>query len=242
MKAPDFSKVKGIIFDYGGTLDTRGDHWSHVIWNGYQQAGVLVEYDAFRDAYIYGERELARTLHILPQHNFRDLLLIKMQIELQYLADCQFINPQEIQPKAKAIADFCYQAARDCINEAKPVLEELYKKYPMVLVSNFYGNVQTVLKDFGIDQYFQKIIESAVVGIRKPDPRIFELGVQALGMESEHVLVVGDSYKKDIEPAMSIGCQTIWIKGRGWTAAEEAVIHPATITAISQVLDFLAGT
>ena len=29
--------IKGIIFDYGGTLDTRGDHWSEVLWQGYEQ-------------------------------------------------------------------------------------------------------------------------------------------------------------------------------------------------------------
>ncbi|MCM1006195.1 MAG: HAD family hydrolase [Prevotella sp.] len=241
METLDFAKVKGIIFDYGGTLDTRGNHWSHVIWNAYQRAGVLVENEAFRDAYVYGERELARTLRILPHHDFHDLLLIKMQIELQYLADGQFINPEEIQPKAKEIADLCYQAARDCIEEAKPVLKQLSKKYPLVLVSNFYGNVQTVLKDFGIDIYFQKVIESAVVGIRKPDPRIFELGVQALGLKPEDVLVVGDSYKKDIAPSMSLGCQTIWIKGRGWTAEEDAILHPAIITSISHVLNLLDG-
>lgn len=204
----NLSQVKGIIFDYGGTLDTRGDHWSHVIWDAYQRAGVMVEYEAFRDAYIYGERELARTLHILPHHDFHDLLLIKMQIELQYLADGQFINPQEIAPKSKAIASLCYQAAADCIAEAKPVLARLQKTYPLVLVSNFYGNVETVLKDFGIDIYFDKVIESAVVGVRKPDPRIFSLGVQALGLKPEHVLVIGDSYKKDILPAISLGCQT----------------------------------
>ncbi len=47
-----------------------------------------------------------------------------------------------------------------------PVLKELSEKYPLVLVSNFYGNVETVLKDFGIDTYFKEIIESAVVGVR----------------------------------------------------------------------------
>ena len=66
----------------------------------------------------------------------------------------------------------------------------------MVLVSNFYGNVQAVLADFNLLQYFESIIESAVVGVRKPDPQIFRLGVDALGMKPEEVLVVGDSYKK----------------------------------------------
>ncbi|MDE5675782.1 MAG: hypothetical protein K2I44_10640 [Muribaculaceae bacterium] len=36
----DISRIKGIIFDYGGTLDTGGDHWSEVIWKAWQEAGV----------------------------------------------------------------------------------------------------------------------------------------------------------------------------------------------------------
>ena len=37
--------VKGIIFDYGGTLDTRGDHWSEVLWKGYEHFGIGVNAD-----------------------------------------------------------------------------------------------------------------------------------------------------------------------------------------------------
>ena len=37
--------VKGIIFDYGGTLDTRGDHWSEVLWKGYERFGIGVNAD-----------------------------------------------------------------------------------------------------------------------------------------------------------------------------------------------------
>ena len=54
--------IKGIIFDYGGTLDTRGDHWSEVLWQGYEhfgigvaddeevEPGVSIHKQAFRDA------------------------------------------------------------------------------------------------------------------------------------------------------------------------------------------------
>ena len=41
MASIDFNKVKGIIFDYGGTLDTGGDHWSEVIWDAWQKAGIV---------------------------------------------------------------------------------------------------------------------------------------------------------------------------------------------------------
>lgn len=235
----DKSRIKGIIFDYGGTLDTGGDHWSEVIWSAYQKAGVMVDKAEFREAYVYAERELARTRHILPEHDFGDLLLIKMRIELQWLAGQGVFAAAEVEDKAKEIAGICYDSAKAKVEEAKPVLEALRNKYPLVLVSNFYGNVETVLKDFGLDRYFPKVIESAVVGVRKPDPKIFELGVEALKLKPEETVVVGDSLRKDIEPAEKIGCQAIWIKGKGWTAEEDAQTHPNIIGKIEDLEQIL---
>lgn len=229
--------IKGIIFDYGGTIDSRGVHWSEIIWDGYLSAGVGVDKASFRDAYVYAERELARTRHILPHHNFHDLLLIKMEIELKRLAEGGFVKSDAARLYAAPIADYCYDAARNSIEEARPTLEALYRSYPMVLVSNFYGNVESVLEDFGLRHYFRSVIESAVVGVRKPDPRIFSLGVEALGLAPAEVLVVGDSYKKDIVPAQSIGCRVAWLKGKGWTDEEDAVMHPSIIKKLSDLLD-----
>lgn len=237
----DVSKIKGIIFDYGGTLDTGGDHWSEVIWNAWQQAGVATDKEEFRVAYVYAERELARTLHILPHHNFHDLLDIKIQIELQKLAEDGHFPPAQIEDMAKKIAQICYDSAKASVEKAKPVLEALSKRYPMVLVSNFYGNVETVLKDFGIESYFKKVIESAVVGVRKPDPKIFTLGVEALDLKPEEVLVIGDSYAKDIVPAEKAGCQAIWLKGKGWTQEEDDTLHPNIVTSLDEALGFLEG-
>lgn len=208
--------IKGIIFDYGGTLDTGGDHWSHVIRDGWNKAGVAANDALFREAYVYGERELERVEHILPHHDFSDVLYIKMQIELGYLAQTGNFPPGMVDVKAREIADYCYSIARDNVSKSKTVLEELAKSYPLVLVSNFYGNIETVLKDFGILDCFKKVIESAKVGVRKPDPAIFELGVKALGLKPEEVLVVGDSIKNDMNPAKKLGCQTLLLEGKGW--------------------------
>ena len=81
----------------------------------------------------------------------------------------------------------------------------------MVLVTNFYGNMNTVLAEFGIDHLFKDVIESAVVGVRKPDPAIFRLGVDALGLTPAETVMIGDSPDKDIIPAQSIGCKTVWL-------------------------------
>lgn len=230
-------RIKGIIFDYGGTIDSRGVHWSEVIWDGYRHAGIPVGKDAFRDAYVYAERELARTRHILPHHNFLDLLRIKMQIELSQLPEAIEASGRDAATLAEEVAQYCYRAARECVEEARPTLDALYARFPMVLVSNFYGNVEAVLDDFDLRRYFRAIVESAVVGVRKPDPAIFRLGVDALGLPPEQVLVIGDSLRKDILPAESLGCRTAWLKGKGWTADEDAASHPSEIKKLADVLD-----
>ena len=229
--------IKGIIFDYGGTLDSRGVHWSEVLWQGYQQAGVPIDKETFRTAYVEGERALARERIILPQDNFHTLLRKKVAIEISYL-------PQQPDEATRLkwvdeIAAYCDNAARSCIDEARPMLEQLNERYPMMLVSNFYGNIDEVLRAYGIRHLFKGIIESAVVGVRKPNPTLFRLGVDALELKPEEVLVVGDSLRKDIAPAEQLGCQVLWLKGKGWTDEEDRQTHPNTITRITQVLNEL---
>lgn len=228
-------QIKGIIFDYGGTIDSHGDHWSEVIWDAYRAAGADVTKEDFREAYVYAERELARVRHILPHHTFLDLLNIKMDIETRRLVDNGLMDADEARCLAPDIARRCYEAARTSVEEARPVLAALAARYPMVLVSNFYGNVEAVLSDFGLRGYFRDIIESAVVGVRKPDPAIFGLGVEALGLKPEEVLVVGDSLRKDILPARSLGCQTAWLKGKGWTPEVDAATDPSMIKSLDEV-------
>ena len=229
--------IKGLIFDYGGTLDSRGVHWSEVLWQGYCQAGVPIDKETFRSAYVEGERALAREHIILPQDDFLSLLRKKVALEISYLP----IQPDEATKSLwiDGVSTYCDDAARTCINEALPMLEQLHEHYPMMLVSNFYGNIDEVLRSYGIRHLFKGIIESAVVGIRKPNPTLFKLGVDALELEPSEVLVVGDSLRKDIEPAEQLGCHVLWLKGKGWTEEEDQQTHPHTITRITQVMDWL---
>ena len=173
----------------------------------------------------------------MPQDDFHTLLLKKVEVEISYLPD----KPDaEVQDRwIKEIATYCDDAARECIEEARTILEQLHERYPMMLVSNFYGNIDEVLRSYGIRHLFKGIIESAVVGVRKPNPTLFKLGVDALELEPDEVLVVGDSLRKDIIPAEHLGCHALWLKGKGWTEEEDLQTHPNTITSITQVTDWV---
>ena len=220
----DISKIKGIIFDYGGTIDSNGKHWGEVLWEAYVDNEVPVSKEQFREAYVYAERYLATHLVIEAEDTFFILLRKTIDLQVDYLINKGFL-PENDKTKgySLAISTQCYTFVRGLIEKEKPLLGILKSRYPMVLVSNFYGNVQSVLSDFELLDYFDDIIESAVVGVRKPDPAIFGLGVQSLDIPASSVVIIGDSYTKDIVPARSLGCHTIWFKGMGWEEdAEDA--------------------
>lgn len=273
--------IKGIIFDYGGTLDTRGDHWSEVLWQGYEhfgigvaddeevEPGVSISKQAFRDAYVYGERALAVNPIVTPDFHFEDILREKLILELNFLAGKELLetgkddaekqaklgndsdasseslflslSDSEIHQISVDMAHYINAKTLDLLHENKQVLEHLKEAgYPMVLVSNFYGNINQVLKDAEIDGYFKDVIESAVVGVRKPNPAIFALGVCALDLPASQVLVVGDTYGKDIIPAHKLGCHTLWIKGLQWEEKQvDESIPDGIIRKLSEMEEFL---
>lgn len=227
--------TKGLIFDYGGTLDTCGCHWGMVLWHAYERNAVPVSEELFRKAYVYGERTLATNRIIMPSSTFRDTLSEKIHLQLEWLEDNGGL--MNAQAYHGAILDNAYSLAKNTTEESVRVLRILAQSHPIVLVSNFYGNIQTVLREFSFDGIFKAVIESAVVGIRKPDARIFSLGVERLALSPEDVTVVGDSYTKDIVPAHSIGCSTVWIRGEGWT--EEKIENPVADEIISNLTELI---
>ena len=212
--------IKGIIFDYGGTLDTNSRHWSEVLWSKYEEYHVPVGKADFREAYVYGERTLARIPLVKPEDNFHDVLCIKTKLQMECLIEQGKLEQTDAMEYAVKIADSCYQYVLSVLEKTRPVVQSLSRKYKLVLVSNFYGNIRSVLKDFELDDFFSDVIESSVVGVRKPDPAIYRLGVEVLKLPAENVLVVGDSFSKDMVPAKTVGCKVAWLKGEGWENEE----------------------
>jgi putative hydrolase of the HAD superfamily len=232
--------IKGIIFDYGGTIDSNGKHWAEILWDAYVDNQVPVTKDDFREAYVYGERYLATHPVIQPSDTFQTVLLAKTNLQIQSLIEKKTLTKtRKSLQYSLAISNQCYNFVRFVLSDTAPVLQNLALQYPLVLVSNFYGNLEAVLKDFGLDSYFKAVIESAVVNVRKPDPAIFELGIKTLGFKPEEVVVVGDSYEKDIIPARALGCRTIWFKGQAWEEEKPGNSADAVIRDLKEIKNII---
>ncbi|MBQ5573009.1 MAG: HAD family hydrolase [Bacteroidaceae bacterium] len=206
--------VKGVLIDFGGTIDTDGRHWYKVFKQAYSCVAPAIEDALLRQAYVYAERTLGKKPIVNPQFTFYKTLETKLSLQTDFLREngCPVTEVQ-----SKQILDSCYAVVTTNINKvARPELESMSECCPLVLVTNFYGNMNSVLKEFGIDRYFAGIVESAVEGVRKPNPDIFRLAVNRLGVLPADTVMIGDSLSKDILPAMEVGCKTIWLKGEQW--------------------------
>ncbi|WP_435171455.1 HAD family hydrolase [Paenibacillus glycanilyticus] len=66
------------------------------------------------------------------------------------------------------------------------------------------------IRALGIEDYFDDIVISEAVGLRKPDPAIFQLSLSNLNVSAAEAVFVGDNMKKDMIPAKELGMRTVW--------------------------------
>ena len=83
------------------------------------------------------------------------------------------------------------------------------------VVSNSDGRADEALQAAGLRQYFDSVIDSSVVGVEKPDPRIFRAALDALGVAAGETLYVGDIYEIDIEGARAAGIEAVLLSESG---------------------------
>jgi beta-phosphoglucomutase len=100
-------------------------------------------------------------------------------------------------------------------SDAKPALEALRELgLPLAVLSNFTTGLEKLLERLDLRRYFDFLIVSAVVGLAKPDGRIFDLAVDQAGRPRRRLLYVGDHVGDDIEGARGAGLDAVLIDRR----------------------------
>jgi putative hydrolase of the HAD superfamily len=94
--------------------------------------------------------------------------------------------------------------------DVRPTLRALVERgYTLGVVSNWEPSLTTTLAHLGLDRHFQAIIISAVEGIWKPDPRLFQVALDRLEVSPEAALSVGDHLARDVEAANAAGIRGV---------------------------------
>lgn len=107
--------------------------------------------------------------------------------------------------------------------------------YRMAVVSNADGKVARLLKHLELDHFFECIIDSQIVGVEKPEPKIFQLALQKLQLAPEACLYVGDNYDRDVVGARRAGLTPVLIDPHE-VVAERDVLRIKTLAELTTLL------
>lgn len=123
--------------------------------------------------------------------------------------------------------------------ESEAVMEELRDRgLKLYVVSNWDVLLEEVLEGLGWTRYFEGVVCSAVVGVEKPAPGIFEEALRVSGAPRERVVHVGNDPEADVRGAVRSGLDAVFVDRGGYEEPREAV---ATIPDLRPLPGLLGG-
>jgi putative hydrolase of the HAD superfamily len=131
------------------------------------------------------------------------------------------------------------QESIEFIPDAENTLRELKNNgIKLALITNGDGNEQrTKIERFGMERFFNTCLVEGELGYGKPDPRIFQIALTQLAVNSKQAWMVGDRLEYDIEGAQRLGIYSIWCDyGKKGLPGGSPVIPDKIINNIIQLL------
>jgi len=130
------------------------------------------------------------------------------------LQELSWLNP----PTIDELAHFWFsQFGRFAVEmpAAEQVLTQLKDEgYQLAIVSNGGHDTRlNTIRGLGIENYFDEIISSGLVGFNKPQPEIFQITAERLGVQPSQCLYIGDHPINDVQGATEAGMHALWMQG-----------------------------
>jgi putative hydrolase of the HAD superfamily len=117
------------------------------------------------------------------------------------------------------------------------LLDYLTSKYTLHIITNGFEEVQNLkLEKSGIIKYFDKIITSESVGVKKPNPRVFMYALDKVGATAENSIMVGDNLEADIIGALNCGITSIHFNLNDDKFEQKKYISVSSLLEIKQYL------
>ena len=117
------------------------------------------------------------------------------------------------------------------------ILKYLQKKYKLHIITNGFEEVQHIkLNASGLTPFFQKIITSEKVSVKKPDPKIFDYALNLVGAKPKNTIMIGDDLPVDIIGAKKIGIHQIYFNPNKKEHTEKIDFEISSLLEIKEIL------
>ncbi|MFX1337757.1 MAG: HAD family hydrolase [Promethearchaeota archaeon] len=205
-------KINGIFFDLYGTLLIYKDNpkawedWISTFYNCLKNYGLNLPIESFAtkcDGF-FGRDE--------PSLQNDGLTIYERRIQRL----CKDLSLNLNNNQLRFTANSCLNAWHEYVSldpETIPVLKEFKKNKKIALISNFDfpPHIYSLLRDMKLYRYFDSIIISGEVGVKKPDPGIFSIALERTDLKNNEVIYIGDA-PEDIQGAKAADIHPILIQ------------------------------
>jgi len=199
------ARPRVLLFDFGGTLDAEGVPWKERFFRIARGEGLDVPAAVFDTAF-YGATDTLEGA--IPRGaGYRETV--------ERVADGLASRLGREASLMRKIGDRFTEDSRRQLVQSAALLSRLSERHRIGIVSNFYGNLQAVCDESGLSPSIGAAIDSTLVGCKKPDPRIFQAALDALGAAPADAVFVGDSLKRDMAGARAMGMRHVWLRPEG---------------------------
>ena len=243
--------IRALIFDFGGTLDGNGIHWLERAYQFIYERHPEITREAFDKADKATITEFALGDSSI-EWSYQDGSMLPVgAVASEYAARCNLRETTEAiavgiykrlglseRMKEEYVEWFCTGAA-ESLAENRRWLETLHDTYQLAVISNNFGNTRGWCDEYGLTPLLASIIDSTVLGIAKPDARIFEAALSELKVASAHAIYVGDSYSADMVGGKNAGMWTAWLVGDQPKACPDPSMVDVQLSHLHELTDFL---
>ena len=229
-------QYKHIFFDLDRTL------WDF-------DAAAEVAFERIYDQYHLKERGIpsAHEFHLVyhPLNEelwtlYRANLITKDDLNrTRFLKPLEHYGIHDIELADHLSEDYVYWSPRivRLVPGAMELLDYLVHKYHLHLITNGFEEVQhTKLSGSGMEPYFETLTVSEEVGVKKPNPEIFQYALQKAHATAEESLMIGDEMAVDIDGARAAGIDQIFFNATGENIEGERTYEVHTLLEIKNII------
>jgi FMN hydrolase / 5-amino-6-(5-phospho-D-ribitylamino)uracil phosphatase len=226
------SGIRAIIFDLDNTLwdvypvILRAEHAMHdFLLQHYPRVTERHDLRSMRDV-----RARMAMEHPSMGHDFTWLRLEALR---QHALEAEY--PASMADEAFAV----FYRARNQValyDDVRPALDALVRDYRLFAISN--GNADLAL--CGLGDYFEAGLAARDAGMMKPDPRIFAMLLERVGLDASEAIHVGDDPEADVEGARAAGVLPVWLNRESIAWSRPSPAPELTIAGLDELRETLA--
>jgi putative hydrolase of the HAD superfamily len=225
--------IKHVFFDLDHTLWDFETNSKKSFQYIFEQNNITIDIDVFLEKYIpinYHYWKLYREEKV-TKAKLRYGRLKESFDKLDYTVSDDLIN--------KLADDYLINLANynQLFKGAIELLDYLKPKYKLHIITNGFVETQLAkMKNANILHYFDKIITSEGVGVKKPNPKIFFYALKETNAKTYESIMIGDSLEADIYGAKNVGIKSIYFNPDSEINAKEKYLTVTNLLQIKQHL------